>query len=90
MANIDIQMKGPIGPDEVVSVSHIPGLTLSNGQTYDLGQYIRDVGNRLVTSSVTQGGAPLSTSKLSYDPVTQQLSALDVGVEGGLALEVEW
>ena len=90
MANIDIQMKGPIGPDEVVSVTYINRIALNAGQTYDLGAHIKDVGERVISTDVYQGGSPLSSGKIYYTDGTRKLTAITGGEEEGLSLEVEW
>ena len=90
MANIDIQMKGPIGPDEVVSVSYINRIALDKGSDYDLGAHIKDVGGRVTSTAVYQGGSPLSSGKVSYDSGTRKLTGITGGEEEGLTLQVEW
>jgi len=90
MANTSIVMKGPVGPDEVVEISYIPPIALNQGETYNLGNHIKDTGGRVTATRVMQGGSPLSSSKLSYDSGTKLLLGGDGGFEGGLTLEVDW
>lgn len=90
MANLTIEMKGPLLPATVPEITYIPPLSLSVGQSVDMDNYINDPANLITSTRMLDDGVPLASSIASYDTASRTLTANSAGTLNGLQLEITW